>query len=1655
MIRFADWLGHWSVDVYLLSATLLVLALAAMAVQRQPVHRLAVAKSLLVALALLAALCAVPGWSVLHLMTAKPEVRREIDQVALAPVRPVPQPRNSPVVDRPFAPPLPAVAPTQPIENEPRMSFDAWSVAGVTELIGALGVVAWLVTGWVAARKLRRRSQEASTPVQQLLRDIASVSYGQSKNADAVDILVSPCINVPVALGLRRAVIVLPTKLVESQSTLANPQSEIGGILVHELAHIENRDLYWLALSRALLIVFWSQPLYWLARRRMRLDQESLADAAAAELTSREQYAEQLIGWARNLANVRTMRLASAVGLWEGASQLRHRVALLLNERFTVLRDCSRNGRIAAALACVAAAMALSMVTLQPKSLADEKPPNESAKTAQGIDDAKASGQGEPGAKNGVALHGTVTAESGAPVKDVRIILYGGEATRFRGQEVTTDADGRYRFDPLKTGAYIVHKPEPGEFFVGVQFKHPELVPVDGLSWHDIRVTDVAGEDKAFDMKMKRGGIGKGNVVDADSGKPASGLNLRIRNGFFKGTNGDEFLVYATTDEGGEFTSEPLSPGRYVIEINHVGYRKLGSVDARAGETSQVQLTTRESPALEDPFTISGTAVGDDGKSMVYGGVGIRLTDGSGELRSRGGGIDGRNVFGLGFGPIERMPTAENTPYGVGTHDIELFGNNGREGYKLARRSPSEPLRITDDPTKPEVENGIRYIRPNKPAEFKLVFAKDETAAPAAVVSPPAETSPDAAGTNSYYRFQRSEPNSVIGRAFDEHDQPVVGAEVLLFRFNHEDGTRKLLAQKMTDADGWFRFENVFDIAKEFPDGKFPPSYEPDDDMPEAVVRAAGRITSTWLMSRTVIAQAGYQAQVQMLPATTLRGRVTDTSGKPVAGALVSIRLPNTTARWEGAQSSRTDADGNYKIDDAAQFDLTEYPKQVADAERQTREDAARGVQPYRLHPAQRFLIVEHPDYATKQTSFDKCPGTKDVQLEPAAIFAGRVIFADSGKPAAGVLVGAATSIADRSKQTAVSLQDFQKVGMRTDTEGKYRIASLPAGKYDVWAETPGWVNEGANDVVASAGQTESVPDLKFTKGGVVSARLVDAKTSQPIAVRPEARTMILVRRAADARMSGRPLPAPWIAANSAGRFELNLLPGKTLIGAGGVEVDGKLRFSGTPTVEVKVVNGQTVEADLPVTELGPLQPSAKAVSEALPANRLIGVVVNSKGEPVAGADVLVFRMRPSKGERQLIRQTKTGGHGEYHIDDVIDVEKEFPGGKIPPTVGIGKEFLQVFVRAAGHATKSWMESDAEIARMGEDLHVELAPAVEVRGRVTDPAGKMIVGATVSLGYEPEIPVADWPGASSSRTDENGNYAIADVAAFDLDQFQKGVSQPNPMPEAPILTISHPDFATLQIVVRKAPGTQNISLEPPAVLEGQVSFDGENRSASNILVRARSTNESADLGAAVPIFYTADVRTDAQGKYRIATLPHGKYRVWAEAPEWINEGAQIVAESGKTAAVPELKLIKGGVVSVRLVDAETGKPISISSEARAHISASTASTRQSERVIDRLVAPNGKQRFELRTVPGRNSIWAAMQEDNRGFTWQCKGFVDIDVVAGQTTEIDVAVTDASKSHTPRYISIYGSEGENQAGPVKSDSNSAKRNGSGAFDNGKN
>jgi beta-lactamase regulating signal transducer with metallopeptidase domain len=530
---------------------------------------------------------------------------------------------------------------------------------------------------------------------------------------------------VPQVVGLLRPMILLPTSLITGLSP-----DELVMILLHEFAHVRRHDLWVNLLQRlAEVLLFFNPALWYLSRRISALREICCDELACGQLA--ENVATARIGYANALVRIAELaRASSATQLQltalaasgQSPSELRRRVARLLGEPLPERLSLSRGGTFAIAFFALVIVCSPIMWPATAQS-ADEKAPKNESK--EGTAEVKEKRGG------GAVLEGRVTDEYGKPLPGVQVKLYSGIGSRWLGQETTTDAQGDYRFDPLETGGAMGGtKDSDPSWYTGVVFKHYLYVPADGKSWRDITVPMKKGHVEVFDMKMTRGGKIDGYIEDDQTGKPAANLDLRIHNGHATGKKDGDFHVYATTDDKGRFLSDALMPGKYVVEINDNNFRgkdrypKIAEARVESGRTSHVQAVTCEMTQLQDPFQIMGKALGDDGKSMIYGGVGMRLKDGKGKLRTRGGGIDGRNVFGLIFGPIEREKVTEDSPYGVGTYDVELFGNNKRDGYELVSRTPSEPLRITDDPNQPELEDGYRYIRPNQPLELQLVFKK-------------------------------------------------------------------------------------------------------------------------------------------------------------------------------------------------------------------------------------------------------------------------------------------------------------------------------------------------------------------------------------------------------------------------------------------------------------------------------------------------------------------------------------------------------------------------------------------------------------------------------------------------------------------------------------------------------------------------------------------------------------------------------------------------------------------------------------------------------------------------------------------------------------------------------------------------------------------
>jgi beta-lactamase regulating signal transducer with metallopeptidase domain len=184
----------------------------------------------------------------------------------------------------------------------------------VIYVLGAMTLVARLVAGWLAANSLRR---EAILVADSQWRDRLHFWSGHLEVAGQqsaggtrrVTLLESDQIDVPVALGVRRPAIVVPSHLVAQ----ASPQT-VDVVLVHELAHVYRADCAWQLLDHVVQAAFWPHPLMWIAQKRIAFIRERACDDFAVRRVGDFQaYGETLLDIASRMAGRRSLKLGLTI----------------------------------------------------------------------------------------------------------------------------------------------------------------------------------------------------------------------------------------------------------------------------------------------------------------------------------------------------------------------------------------------------------------------------------------------------------------------------------------------------------------------------------------------------------------------------------------------------------------------------------------------------------------------------------------------------------------------------------------------------------------------------------------------------------------------------------------------------------------------------------------------------------------------------------------------------------------------------------------------------------------------------------------------------------------------------------------------------------------------------------------------------------------------------------------------------------------------------------------------------------------------------------------------------------------------------------------------------------------------------------------------
>jgi beta-lactamase regulating signal transducer with metallopeptidase domain/protocatechuate 3,4-dioxygenase beta subunit len=234
-------------------------------------------------------------------------------------------------------------------------------------LLGAVGILVWLIAGALRVHVVCRRARAADAHLEALLKDVIA---GQGAR---------PCLLIAQGLPSAAAVGVWNPQILLPEWMLRDADDEnLRALFTHEWTHIRNRDLWLMALGRALFIVLYVHPLYWWLRRSIQVDQELLADAAATGVMSPAGYAEQLLQWTRAAAAEPRHRLTMSVGLWERPSQLSRRIHTLLDDGARVAVACSPRWKLGLSAVVALLAVGVSLLTVQPEATIAAEPQKQS-----------------------------------------------------------------------------------------------------------------------------------------------------------------------------------------------------------------------------------------------------------------------------------------------------------------------------------------------------------------------------------------------------------------------------------------------------------------------------------------------------------------------------------------------------------------------------------------------------------------------------------------------------------------------------------------------------------------------------------------------------------------------------------------------------------------------------------------------------------------------------------------------------------------------------------------------------------------------------------------------------------------------------------------------------------------------------------------------------------------------------------------------------------------------------------------------------------------------------------------------------------------------------------------------------------------------------
>ncbi|MDB5351479.1 MAG: hypothetical protein JWN86_2726 [Planctomycetota bacterium] len=449
------------------------------------------------------------------------------------------------------------------------------------------------------------------------------------------------------------------------------------------------------------------------------------------------------------------------------------------------------------------------------------------------------------------------------------------------------------------------------------------------------------------------------------------------------------------------------------------------------------------------------------------------------------------------------------------------------------------------------------------------------------------------------------------------------------------------------------------------------------------------------------------------------------------------------------------------------------------------------------------FVISFATVHAGPMTATAKMSGDESSPAAPkgAGRITGRAVKISDGSPAAGADV-VLLSPPPKGQDAYYGKMPVRQV--QADATGQFSFEGLAPGRYGVWANLGKLTSRrqrarGEAVVIPELGEAPKPIELRLATAVVVTARVKDKDTGRPIAgatvhlgwsdfpddvttdrdgvalLRPLTKERWMVEAWGD----GHAKLSRWVNLETGADVDADFLlgPGGDLEGTvsdpagrpvagvglsafaeGGHEQleyvttgkDGRYRLGHLPRnlpLEITVSKIEYLRQPIPARVDGVTQRLDVTIRPRPHGGSIVGVVVDAKGRPIAGAGL--SNTGHSSNE---VREAKSGLDGRFRLENLYEND-------------VGKE---VTIRAKGSSPKR-VTVEPGPAEKPAEVTITMEPGHRILGRVVDDKGKPLVGVDVYFANGENA----FTDGGQSRTDKNGDVSFDSLPSESPFTFSK------------------------------------------------------------------------------------------------------------------------------------------------------------------------------------------------------------------------------------------------------------------------------------------